>query len=126
MLLRFEYNEEKHILYGSYSGRFTFDEFESKLLEIVSGKDYPPDVPTIWDVGQMDAAQFDWEFISKLLEIRRNYPQRGEAMIAIVAPSDLSFGVSRMYASISDRLPPLIRVFRDVSKAEEWIAEGAE
>ena len=121
MQLSINYDAQKNILYGRYRGAFTVTEFESQLREIVSASEYPPDVPTIWDLSETDMGQFDWEFIEQLLEIRTRFPARGDAFIAIVAPADLAFGVSRMYAARGTALPQQVEVFRNISAAEDWL-----
>lgn len=126
MQLSINYNAQKNILYGRYKGAFTTTEFEAQLRKIVSAAEFPPDVPTIWDLSETDMAQFDWKFIEQLLEIRARFPARGDALIAIVAPADLSFGIARMYASRGVALPQEMTVFRDLDAAEAWLAEHAE
>ena len=121
MQIHLEYDRDKNILFGSYSGTFTLQEFETQLAEIVSTSTFPANVPTIWDLTEMDFSQMDWDFINKLLEIRAKFPTRGDALIAIVAATDLTFGVSRMYASKGDSLPQTMQVFRSIEDAEAWI-----
>ena len=81
MQLKINYDAEKNILYGSYKGAFTVQQFEKQLREIVSTAEFPPDVPTIWDLSETDVSQFDWNFIQQLLEIRERFPARGDASI---------------------------------------------
>ncbi len=123
--MELKYDAGKNILYGSYAGAFTLDEFEEQLIHIVSGANFPATVPTIWDLSAMDFSQFDWEFMKKLLEIRAKFPSRGNALIAIVAEDDLAFGVSRMYASQGISLPQTLQVFRRLEEAETWILDNS-
>jgi hypothetical protein len=58
-----------------------------------------------------------------LIEIRKKYPERGNAKIAIVASTDLSFGMSRMYEVFSGNLPQTIMVFRNLEEAEQWLVK---
>ena len=126
MQLKINYDAEKNILYGSYKGAFTVQQFEKQLREIVSTAEFPPDVPTIWDLSETDVSQFDWNFIQQLLEIRERFPARGDALIAIVAPSDLTFGVSRMYTARGETLPQQMQVFRTVTEAEAWLKSALD
>jgi hypothetical protein len=41
---------------------------------------------------------------------------------ALVASSDLAFGISRMYAQQAEAAPQNIDVFRDITEAERWLA----
>jgi hypothetical protein len=42
---------------------------------------------------------------------------------AIVATSDVAFGMARMFATFSERSGQEVRVFRDVALAEAWLEE---
>jgi hypothetical protein len=42
---------------------------------------------------------------------------------AIVATSDVAFGMERMFASFSERCGQKVRVFRDMTAAEAWLDE---
>jgi hypothetical protein len=42
--------------------------------------------------------------------------------LAIVAPTDLAFGLGRMYQMLRDDGPDQIRIFREADEAWEWLA----
>lgn len=44
--------------------------------------------------------------------------------LAIVVPRDEVFGVARMYQMLTESAVPHVGVFRDLAKAEEWLAAG--
>lgn len=46
-----------------------------------------------------------------------------DAVVAVVAPEDIDFGLSRMWELQSDDIPWEIRVFRDSEEAKTWIRE---
>lgn len=41
--------------------------------------------------------------------------------VAVVAPQDVVFGLARMYGLFREDSPELVRVFRDLRSAEEWL-----
>lgn len=47
--------------------------------------------------------------------------RRGHQKTAILADQDFLFGMSRMFASLAERLPYLVRVFRTTEAAEFWL-----
>lgn len=49
-----------------------------------------------------------------------------DALVAVVAPNDLEFGLSRMWQILSDETPWEIRVFRGGEEARMWIRERAK
>ena len=56
--------------------------------------------------------------------VRQHWGQEGAPRSALVAPTDFSHGMARMYEMLLDlNLGPQIRVFRNVENAREWLAE---
>ena len=43
---------------------------------------------------------------------------------AIVAPSDLGFGMARMYGALREESGGGVRVFRDLDEARRWVSGG--
>jgi hypothetical protein len=43
---------------------------------------------------------------------------------ALIAPSDITFGLARMFASYAEDVGQLVRVFRNAEDAEAWIEAG--
>lgn len=44
---------------------------------------------------------------------------------AIVADKDLTYGLSRMYEMMSDDVPTIIHIFRDIDDAKKWLKESS-
>jgi hypothetical protein len=51
--------------------------------------------------------------------------QRRPGPVAIVAQTDVFFGMFRMFDTLTEQIRP-IRVFRDVAEAERWLGAAAE
>lgn len=51
---------------------------------------------------------------------------RSEARRAVVVPTDLGFGMARMYQMLRDARGTSMRVFRDYDTAVRWVSEGGE
>jgi hypothetical protein len=101
------------------------------MKKIVSSDDHPPNVLTLWDARsvriKLDAESVqakggETQVFLAMIEMRKRYPERGNTKLAIVVPSDFSFGMSRMYEMLSDHLPQTIMVFREYSEAERWLS----
>jgi hypothetical protein len=46
--------------------------------------------------------------------------------VAVCAPDDLAFGLSRMYEAFRESSGLQLRVFRTLGEAERWLADGSE
>lgn len=116
------YNPELNILFGSIEGIISLEEAQAALNAIVTSNDFPPDVDTLWDVRLMDTAQVNTDFEKMLLAMRQDKDNlRGNARIAIVASSDIAFGIGQHYEGKSLGLSQNIHVFREPDVAKGWL-----
>ncbi len=131
MPLELRYDAGKGIIYVTVDGNVHVDEFDGVTKAIVSSDEYPPDTPTLWDArsvhvkidaGSGQAKGSEKQFLLDMIAMRKRYPERGNAKLAIVVPSDFGFGMSRMYELLSGGLPQSIMVFRDFAEAEQWLS----
>jgi len=121
MSISIEFNKEKNLLYCRPGYEVSVDEFDLCMRKIVSSKDFPADIDTVWITTEMNLADFDKELQKALINVREKYPARGNARIAIVAENPLGFGLGRMYQGYSAGLQQRVKIFRDVQSAEDWI-----
>ena len=55
-------------------------------------------------------------------EIARRFDERtGSVRVAVLAPSDVAFGLARMYSILVDSLQREVRVFRRAAEARAWL-----
>jgi len=116
-----EFHYKNSIVYGAFKSPLILDEIKKAVALLTKSTQFPADANTLWDLRELDFAQIDHDMEKQLIEIRKQYPERGQAKIAFVVGSDLGFGMMRRYEMLSDNLPQHIRVFRDDAKAEAWL-----
>ena len=126
MPLEFCYDSTKKIIRGKITSPFVAAELRDALQGMVNAGNFPPDVPVLWDVRGVDFREIDSELMRQLNSIRKQYPQRGNARIALIAPTDLAYGMSRMYELLSADMPQTIMVFRTVEEGERWLLSEYE
>lgn len=128
MAFEIQYDKSKSVLYVTMRGKFTFDELHAIAKAIVSADEFPPNANTLWDLRELNLEGFDAQFMERIVEARKQLPERGDAHLALLVHGDLAFGMSRMYEMISDGeatgLQQKIRVFRDYEKAEQWLLDN--
>ena len=116
------YDKEKKVLHINLEGEVLLNDLDQLYKDIVTSREFPPDIRSIWDFRKTDFTLVNKNYMEKVFTVRKNYPERGNARAAFVADNDLSFGVTRMYETLSSfELPQHISVFRDFLEAEEWI-----
>ena len=122
MAISFKYDNEKKVLFITLEGEVLLKDLDQLYIDIVTSKEFPPDIRSVWDFRKADFSLIDLNFLESVFSIRKKYPERGNARAAFVADSDLSYGVSRMYEVLSSfELPQQIQAFREFSRAEEWV-----
>jgi hypothetical protein len=80
----------------------------------------------LWDVSQAILNDLSAEDVRQIAHVpRQSLELRKDGKTAIVAPSDLAFGLSRMYqiSSQPESLPFEVKIFRDSEAAHNWLAE---
>ena len=80
----------------------------------------------LWDVSLAVLVDLSAEDVRQIAHVpRQSLELRQDGKKAIVAPSDLAFGLSRMYQTSSqpESLPFEVQVFRDSEAAHTWLAE---
>ena len=121
MPIKYKYHKEKDILLVTVEGELSLDDLDRFMNDITRSTEFPPDIKSIWDTQKATFASYNTGYVEKYISIRKKYPERGNARIAVVADKDLSFGMARKFEMLSDILPQRMEVFRDFSKAEEWL-----
>ena len=80
----------------------------------------------LWDVSLAVLVDLSAEDVRQIAHVpRQSLELRQDGKTAIVAPSDLAYGLSRMYQTSSqpEALPFEVQVFRDSEAAHKWLAE---
>ena len=115
------YDKEKSILYATVREQLSPNEFSNAAKEIVCSNDYPPDVRILWDIRSIKMPLLVSRQFIDFTEIRKKYPERGKAKIAVIVSSDLAFGMSRMYEMLSSDLPQHVMIFKNIDQGEQWL-----
>ena len=94
------------------------------LQELWQNDCYLSQPSVLWDFSQSETNYY-FEDIFKLFQfVKENKQNRGPSTLAVYAPHDTEFGMSRMYAMLSETSNPKVMVFRDVGAAESWLLEN--
>lgn len=107
------------------SGELTLQDLLDGIAPMVSDPSFERDMPQLVDLGRVEHTELAAEQLQALVEsFAKESPRIGSPRVGVYAPKPLLFGVSRMYESLSERLPITFRVFRDRAEAEAWLREG--
>jgi hypothetical protein len=117
------HDHEKGLLYATVTNPFTPDDLNAALAEITNSKQYAAHAPTLWDMRAVEFAHFNRDLELEFIEVRRRFPNRDKARVALIVATDLAFGMLRMYETLSELndLPQTMRILHDYTEGENWL-----
>ena len=121
MSINYHYDSSKDAIFASIEGEISFEEFQLTLAKITEIEPFPPNTRILWDLRNMDFSIIDWEFSKQLVDIRRLNPKRAYSKVALVADTDVDFGITEMHVFQSMKLPQEMMVFKDYEDGERWL-----
>jgi hypothetical protein len=120
-VVEYRYDEDCALLLVTVSGVLSETDFQEAKF---------PDVPVgtveLLDMSAVTKVEISSAEVRRLAEIDRSGPTRIKRM-AIVATTEVGFGLARMYQTLSDGEAPAteVRVFRDSDAARAWLGLDA-
>ncbi len=105
----------------TFSGRVTHNDVVAAIFQLLDHPDFRSDMPSVWDYRGCEVEGFSEEEMRQLGEVAHQTSGRhNEARLALVAGSDLQFGLSRMFIMLNEIVHLEFEVFRDINEAERW------
>jgi hypothetical protein len=126
MPVEYHWNAKTHLLQTYLSGRITDSEIIEHARQTVEDENIKPVIYEIIytdDVVDMQLTPASLEDAARNLHTHTDV-LRGQR-VAIVAMSDVNFGMARMYAMMADANPASgkVKVFREEDAAMQWLIE---
>jgi len=89
---------------------------------IASERAATPDADELMDLSDASVDAVTSAVVARAAHIARAAPRgAGPARLAIVAPTDASYGLARMYELLNDAAVLQVRVFRSLAEARGWL-----
>jgi len=103
------------------------DEFLRSYRELFQRPGFSREFDHFVDLRQTTSAVRSVGALRQLAEFMKAQYRKGVAALprtAIVAPQDISFGLSRLYEALTDALTGDVAVFREVDEARAWLGRS--
>lgn len=104
-------------------GDLTFHDLRATLGVIVRDPDFRPRFDRLWDLREARTKLSGDEVRAIATSVR---DEVGGHRIAIVAPSDVAYGIARMYSALVEESGIEVRPFRELEGATAWLRELQE
>jgi len=126
MPLSFTIDTELHILRITVEGAPSMRDQVKLAAEWTQHPDYRPGMPILLD-NRLRTEPSDTQHITEVAGEAgcASFLPKG-TRCAVVVASDAEFGMTRMFASLSDERPLVTVPFRNISDAEQWLTGDDE
>ena len=104
------------------SGRVSGRDLVEYYHRLRTHPDFKSNLNEIFDATRVDAIDVTADDVRRLSSITEEFTKKGVPVkVAIIAPGDLEFGMSRMYEMLQVQSINVLKVFRERPAAEDWI-----
>jgi hypothetical protein len=114
---------EDGIAFTDMGATFTVAEIRAYLAAVPAHAAFRPGMPSLVDCRQVTSLLSPEELRAVAADVAGvvAVPVRGKC--AVLASTDVVFGLMRMYEAYTEDAPVVVRVFRDHDLAMTWLAE---
>lgn len=124
MSVSYTYDEKENLIYTKFTDVITDEDLEKQAKAVAADPRIKPGLRELVDLRAVDSVEASTETLGFIIFTDKEHRDKFEGMrIAIVAPRDLLFGLSKIFEVLSDveNAPSKINVFRTMREAEEWL-----
>lgn len=117
---------ERNIVLHSIEGSFGLEDIEPAWRTMLVDPEFHAGMNVLWNFGQgIQSSQFSTDDMRRIVTMTAAHiKQRGaDYKLALLAPLDLYFGLSRMFEAYGDEIPIQIHAFRSMDEALDWLNE---
>jgi hypothetical protein len=116
MAIRYAISRDLGLVYGQWSGTITLPQFFAVFEAFVSDPDYLPGRPELIDLSRVEDIDIDFNRMRRVLRmVNEQAPEvQVHTLTAIWAPTDMIFGLGRMYQQLAEMAEGIeVVVFRE-------------
>ncbi len=122
--ISYAWDLERQIFVATWIGVLTDRILLRSYEAYYSAPDYDPTCRELADLRGLTGNQMTTEGLKKMAELAQRFQRSG--LTAILAPTDISFGLARMYNVFGPDAAKRFEVFRDLPSALDWLQTTAQ
>jgi hypothetical protein len=115
------YHFEGDFLYTTIEGATTYLDVKAFMDTVVAEPKYRPGIPAIIDCRKAKSLFSISELRKTAADARQRPEMKVRGRVAVLASSNLVYGLLRMYEVFSEGTPNEMRVFRQPEEAFAWL-----
>jgi hypothetical protein len=123
MNITFQIDTKLNTIFSKARGPISIDDLIHNAKAIQRHPKFKKNLNSLLDLSEARPAEnIDFNKVNMFRDFTESIQEiRGSCKLAIVAPEDLVFGLSRMFAILSEGLSIHTRIFRSEKEAREWL-----
>ena len=123
--IEFSVDREAGVRLAAFCGVVTDADLMEAYESLLGDPAYDPTLHDFVDMSGVERLEISANAIRELIKRYARVDELGiRTKLAIFAPSDVAFGMGRMYEMLrGDDVPEEIRVFREHARARSWLSE---
>jgi len=111
-------DSQRRTIFSTAKGVLQDDDLRSHQSEVLADVEFDRGFDQLWDFREVERVEVSTAMLGALASARS---YEAGVKRAMVAPSDLGFGMARMFQMLHDHAPEEIQVFRSMEEAEAWL-----
>jgi hypothetical protein len=121
-----EIDNEKNVIVRKVVGELTMQDIKDALAAAPQLAGVHPGMGAVWDYSEGTIENFDNKELTELVKFIKQWSQGRDGVdyrVAVFAPRDIDFGLSRMYQALIEinSVPFEFSVFRKLDQAIRWV-----
>ena len=121
MPVTYEIDKQQNVLFAKATGELTAEDIQSFRREAAKDSDFDPRLDSLFDFCNITEVRLSGDEI-KELTLSAIFHERSRR--ALVVPSKVMFGISRMYSLRIRADNDVMKVFYDMGEARRWLGLG--
>jgi hypothetical protein len=122
-MIAFHYDRDLDARVATFSQTIDDAELLTAYERLLSSDDYDPALNDLLDMQGIESFDVSGDAIRELVRAFSRINAR-DSRLAIVASSDLVYGMARMYEQLRSDASEEIRVFREMEPARSWLGQA--
>ena len=124
MTIKYTYDEKENFLYTKCTGDLTDQDMKDFADQLAADPRIKRGMREIVDLRAVDSLKASTKSLGYMVHVNIDNREKYEGKrIAVVAPRELLYGISKYFEVIShiDNAPFRLEVFRTMAEAKEWL-----
>jgi hypothetical protein len=124
MTIKFSVNHNDGYVLATWTKQVTDKELFGAYVDFYQGDEWNPTFNELSDMSQADTTDITSVGLQSLAYFSERMQKQYKLFswkVAIFAPNPLPFGLARMYAGMTDKLPRRFHIFTNLQDAKDWL-----